>query len=92
MKKTFLLIGCVVLLAIGVVSISCKKDEKSNNGGLTAGCVCTVTGPELPNGKQEYSIPKLALDMAGVTCAQYKSWFLDLYEEYTEDGFAVTCK
>jgi len=35
MKKTILLVGCLALLAIGMISVACSKDWK--------GCSCTVT-------------------------------------------------
>ena len=35
MKKGFLLIGCLCLLAVSIVNISCKKDEEWK------GCSCT---------------------------------------------------
>ena len=37
MKKVFLLAGCLSLLAIGIFTVSCKKDEKEWKG-----CTCTA--------------------------------------------------
>jgi len=77
MKKTFLLIGCAVLLAIGIVSISCKKDEKKKtNGGGGGGdgkCTCTYTynGITIPYEFDEDEIGEM-------TCSQFAA-FLNQY-------------
>ena len=42
MKKTFLLIGCMVVLALGIISISCKKEESKNEDSKNK-VVCTCT-------------------------------------------------
>jgi ABC-type glycerol-3-phosphate transport system substrate-binding protein len=38
MKKSILLVGCLILLAVGVVSVSCSKDDDWK------GCRCTLDG------------------------------------------------
>jgi len=38
MKKTFLLLGCLTLLTVGIITISCKKDKKDSASGK--GCTC----------------------------------------------------
>jgi len=38
MKKTILLVGCLTVLTIGIISISCKKDKDKNEA---KGCICT---------------------------------------------------
>ena len=38
MKKTILLLGCLSLLTLGLVSVSCNKEEEWK------GCRCTLSG------------------------------------------------
>jgi len=38
MKKVMLLTGCLSLMAVGVISVSCNKDEKKE----WKGCTCTL--------------------------------------------------
>jgi len=91
MKKSILLIGCLVLLAIGIVTISCKKENK---GGYYTGsaCSCTVKGPDLPAEGYTVSVPQAYLDAAKITCSNFKKHFYDYYEEYNEDEYSVSCK
>ena len=47
MKKVFLLAGCLSLLAVGIIGVSCKKDEAKEEPKEEAkkewkGCICTL--------------------------------------------------
>jgi len=44
MKKTLLLIGCLVVLSLGIIAISCSKSTGVAGVGTVKYCDCTLTG------------------------------------------------
>jgi len=79
MKKTFLLIGCLLLLAIGVISVSCKKEEKSK------GCTCTFKyqGEPIP----EATIKLTEKETEGNSCAKITKDANDFIQASTDEEF-----
>ncbi|MDR1552885.1 MAG: hypothetical protein LBS69_05425 [Prevotellaceae bacterium] len=86
MKKIILLIGCLSLLAVGIISVSCSKDDEWN------GCKCTYKY----EGETETETITLAdlkeyeLDSYIKSCSQMEDFF-DEYDEYFGEIDNVKC-
>ena len=103
MKKTFLLIGCLLLLGIGVIGISCKKESK---GGCT--CSAKYEGQTIPDSTFKIS----AADTEGYSCSEitketneyiqtltveqiceeFEIDEEDLPENFNKAAFVISCK
>lgn len=81
-KKIFLLIGCFALLTMGIVGISCKKEEKKE----WKGCTCTA---KFDDGDKETNTWSAAeLKEEGISsCSQLKKEILS--DE--DDIVSLTC-
>ena len=85
MKKSFLLLGCLCLLAVGMLSVACSKDDWK-------GCSCTLSAMYLGNTPFEVEfedIPASILKEVGVkNCPQLvEMWWNDedFWESIAED-------
>jgi len=85
MKKVILLLGCLGLLTVGILGVSCKKDKDDKKDG-SKGCVCTERY-EGESEKFEYT-PEEMEEYDATNCSQLARNI----NEFDYDGEAqVTC-
>ena len=80
MKKTFLLIGCLLVLALGITTISCKKDKKEDSKGCT--CTAKYDGTLLGTEK----IPESELE--GMSCSELTEELWSELDDMTHEELA----
>ena len=86
MKKVFLLAGCLSLLIVGIVNVSCSKEEWK-------GCTCTVTNAGNQNGTKSFSASQIRdVDPNVNTCNELQ---IGLRSSLRDSGYSsanVSCK
>ena len=87
MKKGFLLVASLALLGIGLVGVSCSKDDDDKGGAKWKGCRCSSTVEGIP-----FSIDFPAEEIKPITsCSVLQAGVNAELEEDGED-YRVTCK
>jgi len=85
MKKTFLLIGCLVVLTLGIVAISCSKNGTTYGGYNVKTCLCKLSGnipDEIPAEAREFEVPIAAGPYVGVnSCSELQSMLKENYDD-----------
>ena len=88
MKKYFLMAGCMILLAVGMISVACSKD-KNDSKSLTT-CTCKLDGSDEIIVLSDARLNNFDLDGKGIkTCAELLTWLKKpeikegLYDEAT---------
>ena len=82
MKKTFLLIGCLLVLALGITTISCKKDKKEDSEGCT--CTMKYDGKNFEGGT--FKVP--AEELEGMSCSELTDAIWSELEDMTLEELA----
>ncbi|MDR0420000.1 MAG: hypothetical protein LBH30_00890 [Prevotellaceae bacterium] len=74
MKKIILLIGCLSLLTVGIISVSCSKDDEWE------GCKCTLYYEDGDTDTND--ITAQDLEGSGIkSCAELEDFIIDEYDE-----------
>ena len=85
MKKTFLLIGCLLLLGIGVIGISCKKDDKNDKNKVA--CTCTLKYDSQVIGNEDATNGDLK-EMGAKNCEEFADAVIDYVLDLDDDELA----
>lgn len=84
MKKLILLVGCLSLLTIGAISVSCSKDDDWK------GCHCTASYQGVQVFAEDVSAEDLKEE--GISsCAEAEAYASEYVEEEVGEGVDVTC-
>ena len=92
MKKYILLTSCLFLLIIGIIGISCKKEDSKDNGSSKKwkGCSCTVKYYDGDSETDEFSAEDIK-DEFGSSVKSCKD-LEKAFKEEDDDIKSITCK